>query len=169
MRSQLRQRLVSQLETTIDLGEYRKQILQLEKPPELQNVAISISHCRIFAGFIFELSPHANLGLDIEQKSRITHKLTGYIADQKELSQAPSPPFLWGAKEAAFKAIHSPGQRIPLSHIDIDQWHPLPLDGIAYGFHFSFQNLEGKGHVWEREGLIFAVTRTIVSSDPFEA
>ena len=169
MRCQLRQLLVSRLETVTDLGESRKQLLQPGIPPKLQDIAISISHCRTFAGFIFELSPHTSLGLDVEQKSRITHKAVEYIAGQKELSRAPSPAFLWGAKEAAFKAIHSPEQKTPLSHIRIDNWCLLPQNDRAYSFSFSFQNFEGTGHTGEREGLIFAVTRAIVSRGSFEA
>ena len=160
-RCQLRKILVSHLESMGHLKENSRQLLQPGPPPRLQDIAISISHCRTFAGFIFEPSPHTTLGLDIEQKARITPKLTAYISHQKELALAPGPAFLWGAKEAAFKAIHSHHQP-SLGHICIEEWHPLSHRPIDYSFRFSFKNLQGRGHASEREGLIFAITRTIV-------
>ena len=162
-RRQLRRRLVSRLESRIRLGERRKQLLKPGTPPRLRGVAISISHCRNFAGFIFELSHHTTLGLDIEQKSRVTPKLTRYISSREELSLAPSAASLWGAKEATFKAIISPGRKVVLSDIRIGDWYPLPpdsSDSAAHGFRFDFHGVCGGGHVFEWDDWVFTLTRT---------
>ena len=159
-RFQLRRNLVIHLEKLFNLGEKRKQLLEPGLAPRCSGLAISISHCRLLAGFIFESSSDSSLGLDIEERLRVTHRLVRAVATDGELSQAPCPAFLWSAKESAFKAVNSPERKLVLGQIRIDGWQPFFLSGSkVYTFRFYFGEFQGQGHLFILGGLVFATAR----------
>ena len=163
-RLKLRQTLVARLEEWIPLplgGAYREQLLTPGALPQRLNgdVTFSISHCQTWAGFIFKLDPNLFLGLDIEQKFRITKKLVSRISRKKEVAGAPSCAFLWGAKESAFKAIPAKPGDLILGNICIDRWQTL--DAHAYRFNFCAGAFQGEGYGFEMEDLIFSIARMV--------
>ncbi len=157
VRLQLRQSLVSQLEKQTILGVYRQPLLTPGGPPKGPGMAISISHCRILAGFIFEYSPNIFLGLDIEQKSRITKRVVNRVSNKEEIISAPSLALLWGAKEAAFKTIDEKNSKITLSNVRMTNWKVL--DQRSHGFVFCCKAFQGEGYIFESGDLIFAISR----------
>ncbi len=158
-RLKLRQTLVEHLEELIHLGNYRESLLVPGIPPKGPNVAISISHCQTWAGFIFKLATNLSLGLDIERVSRITKKLVGQISRLEEVKYAPSYASLWGAKEASFKAASAKLGDLLLENICIECW--CPLDFQAHHFSFYVGALSGEGYAFEIEDLIFTIACTL--------
>ena len=163
-RLKLRRTLVTYLEELIHLGTYRQQLLIPGIPPQIPNVAISISHCQTWAGFIFKLAPDISLGFDIEQKFRITKKLVNRISHKEEVECAPSCAFLWGAKEATFKAVPAKPEDFILGNIRIDRWQTL--DSQTHRFNFFAGTFRGEGYAFEMEDLIFTIARIIHGGTP---
>ena len=156
-------------------------------PPQSTHAAISISHCQTWAGFIFKPDPNPPLGLDIEQKSRITKKLVSRISRREEVEGAPSYAFLWGAKEAAFKAVSTKPGDLILGKVHIEGWETLDFQTQGFSFHVhgthgthgahgthcahgvhgthsvragTFQKeVRGEGYVFEIEDLVFTIAR----------
>ena len=160
-RLKLRQMLVADLEELTNLGAYRKSLLIPGIPPKVPNVAISISHCQTWAGFIFQPASNLSLGFDIEQRPRITKNLVGQISDKEEVKRTPSYASLWGAKEAAFKAIPAKPENLFLKNIYIEHWCSLGLQ--AHRFSFCVGVFRGEGYAFEIEDLIFTIARTVYS------
>ena len=69
---------------------------------------VSLSHSVSMGGFVIgslAYPPLFSVGFDLEQAGRAKVKTVLRISKQEELSQAPSPSFLWSAKEAVYKNI----------------------------------------------------------------
>ena len=136
-RLKLRRTLVAHLEELVPPPSpiSIRQLLIPGLPPQSPQAAISISHCRTWAGFIFKSDPNPPLGLDIEQKSRITKKLVSRISRREEVEGTPSCAFLWGAKEAAFKAVSTKPGDLILGKVHIEGWETLDFQTQGFSFH----------------------------------
>lgn len=113
--------------------EVEDSIWDLESPPVLKTLKVSISHCHGLGGFVVCSQP---VGLDIEVKSRITPKVLERISSKSERKICPHPELLWTAKEAVFKCN---SQYVMITQINIDNWAPAHNET----FHFTSLGVEG--------------------------
>lgn len=101
-------------------------MMDLNQPPQLEGVKISISHNPLLGGFI--ISDEA-AGFDIEDRNRIEPKLIQRIASAEEMKVAPFPAAIWGAKESAWKAIQNSSRVVVkptvMTDIEITSWKVL--------------------------------------------
>lgn len=80
--------------------EVQDSILDLQKLPTLKNLDVSITHSRGMGGFV--VCSH-DVGVDVEEPSRITQRILERMCTPQELKEAPVKELLWAAKEAVLK------------------------------------------------------------------
>ena len=80
--------------------EIKGSVWNLEAPPTLPHLFISISHCKGMGGFVI---CSQSIGLDVEEKSRLSVPLLERISSEEERRICPQLELLWTAKEAIFK------------------------------------------------------------------
>lgn len=97
------------------------EILDLSKPLlKAGGSYVSIAHVPSGGGFLLSKQP---IGLDLEEADRVQSRVVARVSTADDLSAAPSPAWLWAAKEAAFKALqHAEKSPKLLSQIGIDEW-----------------------------------------------
>lgn len=119
LRRALQQSLRDEMwEAFITLEELHR-VLDLEQVPCFHQLFVSISHTKGLGGFV--ISRQA-VGLDFENAARVREALARRISSEEELHTAPSPGFLWAAKEAAYKALLSFHQPKVISEIAVGEW-----------------------------------------------
>ncbi|MFN8791380.1 MAG: 4'-phosphopantetheinyl transferase family protein [Bdellovibrionales bacterium] len=96
--------------------EINESILDLETPPVLKKLRVSISHTQGLGGFVVSAR---SAGLDIEQTRRIRPEVLERISSEDERRRCPRPELLWTAKEAVFKCS---SQYVMITQISIDSW-----------------------------------------------
>ena len=106
-------------------------LLKAGSRPELSFLALSISHCKNLACFVFSPkddspSEKLSIGLDIEKTSRVSRQIVSRISSPREKS--PSPSLLWTAKEASFKCFSKKKQALLLSDCFISNWKKSPFE-----------------------------------------
>ncbi len=131
-RSAIRQAILAYLKTHHP-AEATDALLNLDAPPVLKSMFVSISHCQGMGGFV--LSSRA-LGFDIEDTSRITQKIIDRVSSPDEIKSCPQFELLWPAKEATFKCST---EFYTISHIHILTWSKSQNDT------YSFSSLTGAG------------------------
>lgn len=99
-------------------------LLDLTRPPQLNDLKISISHAQGLGGWV-QAETSSELGFDIEVSSRLRIHPVKRISSPQELTSAPSPAHLWTAKEASFKALSYKYSLQTLSQIETQKWIPL--------------------------------------------
>jgi hypothetical protein len=117
----------------------------LETPPVLKNLFVSISHSDGMGGFILS---NKSIGLDIEKTIRLTEALVSRVSTPEEIQSCPDPKLLWTCKEAVFKC--SP-QFYTISHVHIDQWTVSEAQTPA------FSSLTAKGWAFHDQDHTYAV------------
>lgn len=135
-RQQIRQSIAKKLNNSA--------IKNISQLPQSDEFSISISHSSCFGGYA--ISPHPwNIGLDIENKNRITSTVIKRIADKEEIYKSPHFWVLWLAKESAYKAFRS---NIVLSQIKISQWKYLKSQMWKFKASINnFKNTNNRTHV----------------------
>lgn len=113
-------------------AEIEDSIWDLESPPVLKSLKVSISHCHGLGGFVV---CSRSIGFDVEEKSRLTPKLVERISNPAEMKLAPHHELLWTAKEAVFKCST---QYVMITQINIDAW--APINDL---YHFNTLDAEG--------------------------
>jgi hypothetical protein len=133
------------------------QLLELGRLPVLPRHLISISHGQLLGGFASaQKFEDRALGFDLELEARIQIPIVERVSSREELSQAPFPQALWGAKEAAFKALDRKRGLI-ISQLIIQNWKSV--EG-CWSFTANFGSEAASG-VLKREGpWLFALAVT---------
>ena len=84
-----------------------KNFKDLKALPYHPLLSISISHCPSLGMYAWEKKP-TYLGIDVEITHRVSLRVAQRVSKNPlEWKRAPSPAFLWTAKEAAYKAYSS--------------------------------------------------------------
>ncbi len=96
--------------------EIADSVWDLETPPVLKSLFISISHSHGMGGFIVCTW---SVGLDIENTTRISEKIVERVSSEEELKSCPEFELLWPAKEAIFKCST---EFYTISQIQIQSW-----------------------------------------------
>lgn len=110
-----------------------KSIWDLDAPPVLNSLFVSISHCPKIGGFVLSSK---SLGFDIEDTRRISQKIIDRVSTEEELKICPQFELLWPAKEATFKCST---EYYTIAHIHITSWTPSQNETYA------FNNLTAEG------------------------
>lgn len=114
-------------------SEVEDSIWDLESPPVLKTLKVSISHCHKMGGFVVCSRP---VGFDVEETSRITPRLLERITTEEERKRCPEPEILWTAKESIFKCV---SQYVMITQIHVDSW------AVAQNETFFFTSLGVQG------------------------
>lgn len=101
-------------------------IWDLNSPPVLKALFVSISHCLGMGGFAV---CSKSLGFDIEDTTRITQKIVDRVSSEDELTACPEFELLWPAKEAVFKCST---EFYTISHIHLIDWTPSQYETYAF-------------------------------------
>lgn len=107
--------------------EDMQMLADLKEPPRPFHWSVSVSHCPSLGGWIAAPRP-AQIGFDVELKSRIQLDIVQRVSTSDELERAPEASFLWVAKEAFFKALEDEQPQV-LSQVTILDWRALN-DGL---------------------------------------
>lgn len=129
-----------------------EQILNLEQLPKVRDFTISLSHSKAGSSFCFAKSKNP-IGIDIESIDRIGPKLIKRIASQEEITQCPQPKMLFGAKEAAWKALNKPLQIATIPQVVTHQWKNISKDWYQFNVQTSDSKRDGFGFVHEFSGI----------------
>ena len=97
-------------------------LLKIGEKPYCPFAGLSISHCHHLGAFLFSFDSSISIGFDMEDQHRITKKLIHRISSKQEINQAPSPSFLWTAKEASLKCLSNNQSPLLLSDCLISHW-----------------------------------------------
>lgn len=124
-RSEIRQAILDYLKAHHPT-EATDKILDLDAPPILKSMFVSISHCQGMGGFVLSSK---SLGFDIEDTSRITQKIIDRISSEDEIKSCPQVELLWPAKEATFKCST---EFYTISHIQILKWDKSQNDTYSF-------------------------------------
>jgi phosphopantetheinyl transferase (holo-ACP synthase) len=120
-------------------------IWDLDAPPILKSMFVSISHCNGMGGFVL---CSKSIGFDIEEKSRISEKIIERVSTPEELSSCPDFGLLWPAKEAIFK---NSTEFYTISHIQVSNWQ-LSQNGI-----YNFTSLSANGSAFLDQDHLYAI------------
>ncbi len=125
--------------------ELTDSIWNLDTPPILKRLFVSISHTEGMGGFIV---CSKSAGLDTEKTERLSEALVTRISTPDERKACPDYRLLWTAKEAIFKC--SP-QFYTISFVNVDQWaqseHETPV----------FTSITARGWAFHDETHTYAV------------
>ena len=144
----LRKKLLKVLSADFVLPKnFNKQnILNLNFPPLIKGVNLSISHTKNYGAFVIQKKGF--IGVDIEERLRVKKDAVQRICKtKKELLLAPHPSALWCAKEAVFKALNNAKTKevVKIKNIFIKNW-TKKADNI-YTYDFVLKSQKGKGFV----------------------
>lgn len=132
-------------------GDDIETVLDLEHPPRPFARSVSVSHTHDFGGWLAITRP-AQIGWDIELKTRIKDHIIERVCAKDELSSVPLKPLLWPAKEAFFKALEDEQPEV-IHQVTITDWKAL-IPGV-----WSFRGLgprNGEGLVLDLEPWLLA-------------
>ncbi len=125
-------------------------ILNLNAPPILSSLFVSISHCPGMGGFVLSSK---SLGFDIEDTFRITQKIIDRVSSEDEIKACPQIELLWPAKEATFKCST---EFYTISHIQILKWAKSQNDTYS----FSSLTVHGWAFLDSNHSYAIAIKKT---------
>lgn len=114
-RTQLREDILQKATLTLTHGTNQKTktiLNDLKKPPNIESIGLSISHCPNLGGYILISDTDERIGFDIELHSRVTtpvaarvypHKPEIELKEKIEADTSVFPAIAWSAKESAIK------------------------------------------------------------------
>ncbi len=142
-----------------DKAHHRQRIYD-EVPPQVKDRSgsFSISHARGLGGLAWVENSNAQIGFDVEVRSRVTRDLVKRVALQSEIEAVSSVDRLWVAKESAFKALRGPAQPKTISKLNIICLDRFAEDNLPPLEMFKLNNYELKGVTFCREEFVFAVS-----------
>lgn len=148
-------------------------LLDLSKLPANESSSVSISHCPLAGGYALG-SPNATLGFDLEDATRVRPAVVARVSLAHELTEAPSVPLLWTAKESAFKALRGVQQPAVVSELKITGWRTAlsSIEPISHQNLWVFEALHssrnesiaGNGVTLQLGNLIYAFFSRIGST-----
>ena len=98
----------------------------LSHPPRPFHRSVSISHTHDFGGW-FSVPRPAQIGWDIEVEARIKDQIIERVCSKEEIAACPKKAFLWGAKEAFFKALEDEQPEV-VTQLTIADWTAVAPD-----------------------------------------
>lgn len=129
----------------LDYDQKIKNLLDLNLVPQLSPLgSVSVSHTLKLGGFLglcnLQLTTkHPALGFDIEELDRIKEDTVKRVCSAQELIDAPEFKYLWGAKEALFKASNnetpSSNSIKLLSEIQLSNWTKISKNWTQADFN----------------------------------
>lgn len=127
-----------------------RELMRAELAQVLENPTLhtSISHCPELGILV---ASHRPVGVDVEVRLRAEERIVARISSSEEMSQAPSFPSLWCAKEAAYKALRPYEQPSVISKISIGDWEKIDSQTETY----RLLNSEMFNSPSENKGVIF--------------
>lgn len=137
-----------------------ERLRDLSQPPHLVGFSISISHCKKAGGVMWIKDPHFQVGLDMEDRLRVSAKVVARVSEAKEMSRAPHPALIWTAKEATFKSLLGVSQPRIVSDIQIDTW--IPLSSEIWRFQAQVRGLNQRpveGLAGFRDDLVLGLAK----------
>ena len=164
-RKKIRKQLTEEIEkswpNTLSV-EQKKKLLIPGTLAQVPFASLSISHSAFIGGFIISPGTQVSLGFDLERVERAKKRTALRISSKSEFYQSPSPSFLWSAKEAAYKSVHSFQKTISIKKISIFDWTPTEkkkLDVLKiYNYQFKVNNTNGKGFICSSDNIIIAMS-----------
>ena len=141
----LRQNLVKLLKSLRVAVKDPTPLLNLEQPPNIPGVGISLSHCHRGSALLLDLKGRS-VGVDLEETQRITSKVVARIARPSELNSVPSTQLLFTAKEAAWKALNKKLRIAAISQIETHQWSQVELGWYGHNVSFNDVLVGGQGY-----------------------
>jgi phosphopantetheinyl transferase (holo-ACP synthase) len=128
---------------TLGRGQTRaalqNRVLNLDQPPQVSGVHLSISHNNHLGGFVIS---DCAAGFDIEDRNRINKNIIQRVSSEDEIKKAPFSLALWGAKEAAWKALQQTTRTTfkpqLISEIEITNWNVIKASQVET---FEVKNL----------------------------
>lgn len=126
------------------------QLCDLSLRPQASDGHFSISHCPKLGGFAYS---QFKIGFDVEELRRISIQILKRTALEPEFSACPKPEFLWGAKEAGYKALSGDDSSLVISDLTTYDWQSHNENQL-----FSFR-------LKAEKTLDFALNRGFIFSD----
>ena len=137
-----------------------KPLLKLGFKPQQTLMAISISHCKDLALFVFTFKKSQNenlsIGIDIEETKRVSEALALRVSTKQECLNSPKPSLLWTAKEASFKCF-SGNKKLLLSECQISGWKKIQ-ESYYFSSSYKKQKAKGMAFLWGPMSLAYAQT-----------
>ncbi len=127
-RNSIRQSLNETLRTLSN--EDQKLLADLGEPPRLREWSVSISHTHNIGGWVALKRP-AQIGWDVELKSRIKSAIIERVCSEREREEALQPELLWCTKEAYYKALEDE-QPLAITQLSITGWRSLSANLSAW-------------------------------------
>lgn len=143
---------------SLKTAQDKKNILDLSQPPIIEGLGLSIAHCKSIGGYLIS-STHLDIGLDFEDQRRIKKDIVARVSSQQELKEAPDTSLIWGAKEAAYKALLRREQPETISGISVTNWKKLKENYWQFNARLRAEPTEilGQGIIWIETDLIATV------------
>ena len=133
------------------------QLNDLTWRPEASDGSLSISHCQALGGFAYS---KLRVGFDVEEISRISHKILKRTSGEAEIAECPVPEFLWVAKESGFKALSAGTGDLVISDLVCTDWQSH-IENQVFSFRLkSEKTLDfglNKGFIFSEGVCLFAV------------
>lgn len=103
--------------------KYSSQDLVLDQSiPIHPELSISLSHTRSLGAFAITEGGF-DIGIDLEERPRLKHKVLERISSPEERQICPSDEYLWVAKEACYKSLVNRNQPQTMTQIKIEKWN----------------------------------------------
>lgn len=116
---------------------------------------ISLSHSKK-GGTVLVSPKHVGIGVDLEEKARLTEKVLNRVSSEAERASAPDLLFLWPAKEASFKALYPDNEDLAFTQLTIQNWKKI--DSNIWTFESRFQQKTIGGFLLNDDFLLVAAT-----------
>ncbi len=114
-------------------------INDLTAPPQIEHFSISVSHCPLVGGFVICPIHDGHVGLDLEDRTKVTPEIVARMCSEEETFLAPDPALLWAAKEATFKSLLKASQPKALSEIVLLNWYTI--ESKIWGFNAQIRGV----------------------------
>lgn len=125
--------------------------------PQASDGYFSISHCRVLGGFVF--SKH-KCGFDMEESKRISQDILKRTCSAEELQSVPRTEFLWGAKEAGYKALSDSSPNLVISDLVCTDWESH-FENQVFSFRLKSQKTLdfslNKGFIFSEADCLFSI------------
>ncbi len=136
------------------------ELYNLHQRPQTKVGSISISHCQRIGGYAYS---KFKMGFDVEEVAKISDAVITRTSSQEERARAPHLKFLWVAKEAAFKALHSETEDVNtliLTDLICKNWlqtSDLQIWSYQINSAKKINTTQNIGYVFSVEDLIMSV------------
>ena len=146
-------------------GPELKELLKIGVKPCHPLLAVSISHCKnlafFAAKFFNQKQSSLSIGLDIEKKDRVSHKIISRFSSVKEMQDSPSLGLLWTAKEASFKCFYQEQEQFLVRDFLISSWMPIKSFKDSFTFKSQYKDRQVLGLAFNLQSFSFSYVEKI--------